>query len=60
MKMMIEMKSQSSFRWRLMRVAHDAVAKTASRLIDLIMVSVKANIAQQCDAVAKMTGSQIP
>jgi hypothetical protein len=52
MKMMIEMESQSSFRWRLMRVARDVVAKTTLWLTDLIIVSVKANMAQPCYAGA--------
>ncbi|PKO54222.1 MAG: hypothetical protein CVU26_02905 [Betaproteobacteria bacterium HGW-Betaproteobacteria-2] len=53
MKMMIEMKFQSSFRWRLMCAARDVGVKM-TQFANLIIIPVKAHMAKPCDAVAKI------
>jgi hypothetical protein len=53
MKMMIEMKLQSSFRWRLMCAARDVGAKM-TQFANLTIIQVKVHMAMPCDAEATM------
>jgi hypothetical protein len=56
MKMMIEMKLQSSFRWRLMCAARDVGTKM-TQLPNLIIVPVEDRMATPCGAATKMLRS---